>query len=55
MDLADSDIVDALLQRDGPQSYRSHVVPDRPCPYASMYRDGACPWCEADERKAGAA
>jgi hypothetical protein len=41
--------VDALLKRDGPQSYLRHLSGDGRCPYASLYEETPCPWCEADE------
>lgn len=51
--MSDSDLVHALLARDGPQTYRKHRLEGR-CPYVEMYPQGDCPWCKAEDRKLNA-
>ena len=50
MQMADSDLLLALLARDGPQTYRKHRLEGR-CRYEDRYPEGGCPWCAADDRK----
>ena len=50
MQLADADLVLALLARDGPQTDRKHRVDGR-CRYEERYPEEACPWCEAEDRR----
>jgi len=52
MQMSDSDLVLALLARDGPQPYRPHRLQGR-CRYQGFYRQGDCPWCEAEDQKFG--
>jgi hypothetical protein len=53
MDLPDSELVNALRRRDGEQTYKGHLDDEGRCRYEAAYPDGACPWCEAVERRAG--
>jgi hypothetical protein len=50
MQMSDSDLVLALLARDGPQTYRKHRLEGR-CRYVDLYPAGNCPWCEAEDHK----
>jgi len=50
MEMSDSNLVLALLARDGPQAYRTHRLEGR-CRYQDFYPEGDCPWCEAEDRK----
>ncbi len=52
MQMSDSDLVHALLARDGAQNYRQHRLEGR-CRYEDLYPMGGCPWCEAEDHKLG--
>jgi hypothetical protein len=51
MDVSDAILVQALLARDGPQTYRKHRQGNR-CRYEDLYPESGCPWCEAEDRGA---
>ena len=50
MQMSDSDLVVALLARDGPQTLRKHRLEGR-CRYEDLYQEADCPWCEAEDDK----
>jgi len=50
MQMSDSDLVLALLARDGPQTVRKHRREGR-CRYEDLYPGHDCPWCEAEDGK----
>jgi hypothetical protein len=52
MDVADTELIRLLTDRDGPLPERSwsHST-EGECRYSNLYDGQLCPWCEAERRR----